>query len=383
MFIKILSILLPIVRNLILSRSTNQFDIIIYKVDRIGDFVLATSAIKLLLEHFKPEKCCLLVSDIVYPLAKETFPNTTIKSTPILTNLSTLKALWILFHFLKWSRLVVAHRLINLRHLANNRDFLLMSCIKAHSSSGITIDPQHWLARSIPSKPLFRYSKSIRVQNTTFSEHNLSEELCLDLRLHQTLLSLVLNKAISDKQILPHIIQKEGEQTNNGIIIITPFGSNSITSYPAVSWVKTFLQLQDITPYQIGLCGTVSQQHELNEMAKYAKAKGVKNLRILFPETLNDFTKLLSNSPLIISVDTAGAHIATALNRPTIILMGGGRYGYFGAWKRSSRQVWLSHHLSCFRCSWFCIHPEPYCITRITDKDIVTIAKRIIANGSE
>src|SRR5438552_3873027 len=47
----------------------------IVKLDRLGDFVLALGAIKLLVRHFGPERCVLIVSSAAAALAQREFPD--------------------------------------------------------------------------------------------------------------------------------------------------------------------------------------------------------------------------------------------------------------------------------------------------------------------
>jgi ADP-heptose:LPS heptosyltransferase len=74
---------------------------------------------------------------------------------------------------------------------------------------------------------------------------------------------------------------------------------------------------------------------------------------------------LLAGATWVLAADSAAAHIATALDRPAVMLLGGGCPGQFAPWRRSPRQVWLEHPLPCFDCGWRCTQPEPYCMTRI------------------
>jgi ADP-heptose:LPS heptosyltransferase len=79
-----------------------------------------------------------------------------------------------------------------------------------------------------------------------------------------------------------------------------------------------------------------------------------------------EFAEAVGRAELVLTVETATAHLAAALDRPAIVLIGGGHFGQFGPWRRSARQVWLTHPMDCFGCNWRCIHPEPYCLTRIS-----------------
>src|SRR6202453_3980503 len=58
-------------------RSTQKkYSLCIFKPDGVGDFVLATGAIRLLLNHFGPDNCVLVICPMARALADMEFPQT-------------------------------------------------------------------------------------------------------------------------------------------------------------------------------------------------------------------------------------------------------------------------------------------------------------------
>jgi ADP-heptose:LPS heptosyltransferase len=79
---------------------------------------------------------------------------------------------------------------------------------------------------------------------------------------------------------------------------------------------------------------------------------------------------------MVLSLESAPAHLAAALNKPGVFLLGGGHYGMFAPWQRSERQIWLSEAMDCYNCQWHCSMAEAFCVTRIKP---VTIANALLA----
>jgi ADP-heptose:LPS heptosyltransferase len=108
----------------------------------------------------------------------------------------------------------------------------------------------------------------------------------------------------------------------------------------------------------------------LEELRRLTEAAGVSDVTVRTPSSFVDFCSLVAAARGVISVDTATAHLATALDKPAAIILGGGQYGDFGPWRRSPRQVWFTHQVPCFGCLWSCIHPEPLCITQVPPSEV-------------
>ena len=89
---------------------------------------------------------------------------------------------------------------------------------------------------------------------------------------------------------------------------------------------------------------------------------------------LAELVRLLSLARLVVANDTGTAHIAAALGRPTVVILGGGHFGRFFPYPQNVasdclRVVW--HEMPCFGCNWRCTLPHPKgkevpCITNIS-----------------
>lgn len=91
--------------------------------------------------------------------------------------------------------------------------------------------------------------------------------------------------------------------------------------------------------------------------------------------TLGELAAILAGARLVISNETAAAHIAAAVNTPVVCVLGGGHYGRFMPYVLEGQErrvpIPVVQKLDCFSCNWNCIYPrgagEPMkCVKEIT-----------------
>lgn len=102
-------------------------------------------------------------------------------------------------------------------------------------------------------------------------------------------------------------------------------------------------------------------------------------LRVLFD--------VLARASLVIANDTGPAHIAIALERPTVVILGGGHFGanfpYPNEATPPNLRV-LYHELPCFHCSWHCTQPRAAersvpCIDAVSLPEVLAAAERCLS----
>ena len=76
-------------------------------------------------------------------------------------------------------------------------------------------------------------------------------------------------------------------------------------------------------------------------LRSFFESAGIASARVHIPGDLVEFLNLIAGAELILTVDTAAAHFATALDRACVVLFSGLHSGMFGPWRRSARQRWL------------------------------------------
>jgi len=99
--------------------------------------------------------------------------------------------------------------------------------------------------------------------------------------------------------------------------------------------------------------------------------------RVLPPEKTRDLrgkTDLeelageMATADLFLGVDTGPAHLALALGKPAVVVLGGGDYGRFFPYGRARV---VTHRMECFQCHWDCRYERARCLHDLRPEEIV------------
>ena len=100
-------------------------------------------------------------------------------------------------------------------------------------------------------------------------------------------------------------------------LILHPGVSEAKRQYPEKEWIKAGRQLIDNLSFQVIITGSVSEE-VLCEHISEGIGEGAFSLAGLL--SIEEFIALISEAPLVISVNTGTAHIAAATQTPVIVL---------------------------------------------------------------
>jgi ADP-heptose:LPS heptosyltransferase len=338
----------------------------IVKVDRIGDFVLAVSAIRTALAHYGEQNCVLVISTQAEPLVAREFP--------VVARIALPAVVGHVGYFSEAGRARAAlsaiscDEVICLRHQRTDWDELILHWLNAPRYHVLDDAAGGLLS---PARVTHAFNAPVRV---TFSSPATGAEsgaavLSRELTRHQFLLERALARPVSRDEVLPRFLKLD-RGTVEPAIVVSPFGSHALRDFPAPLLLETLRELRRRTPTPIRLHGIRSQHERLRELAEWLRNQAVSDVECAPPVGVVEFAETVAAATCVVSVETATAHFAAAFDRPAILLIGGGHYGQFGPWARSARQHWVTNSISCFGCNWACIQPEPYCVTHVTGEAV-------------
>jgi ADP-heptose:LPS heptosyltransferase len=92
--------------------------------------------------------------------------------------------------------------------------------------------------------------------------------------------------------------------------------------------------------------------------------------------SLEELAQEIGRSALFLGVDTGPAHLAVALGKPAVVVLGGGDYGRFFPYGHA--QV-VTHRMDCFQCHWECRYDRALCLHDIPPSEVVKIVKEALA----
>jgi ADP-heptose:LPS heptosyltransferase len=323
------------------GRTHHHWRAAIYQLDRLGDLVIASSAIRLLLAEWGEAECLLILSEAAAPLAAREFPRTPHivlpTSAPSLTR--NLIPIW-----WRYRRKLHGHRAAATICLSHHRDVYKQTAL-----TWIAADQIAFLDRS--------------TYPTVYQR-----PWSLELTAHRQLLSTVLGRQVRLEDVVP---QLTSVVASDGLdLVVCPIGEERARSIPPTVLLESLRLWRTRSGAQIVLSGLPHQAAELGKILAALRDRGVANATIEVSDTFSEFLQRIAAAGAVLANDSAPAHLATALDKRLVLVPGGGRFGLISPWQRSSRQIVLEHRVPCYGCGWRCHQPEPFCLTRISPTEV-------------
>lgn len=319
----------------------------LYKVDRLGDFVLATGALRTLLTHFGAGQCRLVVSADAAPLAAMAFPEVErwvvpAHTTGVWRELRPLRAelapIWAKERY---------DTLVCLRHARSLHRDLTLSWLQADEWHGLGERP---VAANL--------SLVNRPEPAAGYPTATAGPWCRELAAHRGLLTRLLGREATWDEIRPRL--PHTPVTNGRDIVICPFGGERIRDYPRASWLAACHAA--LAPGTAAcVLGPAERRNDLETLAAALRTAGIDAVAATGVEPA-DFVGRIARARFVLTVESAAAHLATAFDKPAVIIIGGGHFGRYAPWGGSPRQRWLHHPLACYDCDWQCHRSRVECL---------------------
>ncbi|MGH7177817.1 MAG: glycosyltransferase family 9 protein [Tepidisphaeraceae bacterium] len=353
----------------------------IYKRDGIGDFILAISAIRLLVREVGAQNTVLVTWPQAADFAAAEFPDV----ERVVLEMTDPTRMVQRARVLRNQRARLAQyafdRLISLRHLRGDDDELALGWIRTQESLGVVCEGA--FERSPDTRiHCFRFSRPI--VRSVAPVPDTSDGVCEDFRNHQALVSSALGRSVGVEEILPVVTSLSPASENYAVVAalpgVFPFAgapSNSIRNIPFNLLEAGIREMRRHSIDGVYLCGSRFQRAALEELARELSAVDLK-VKVSTPASFHEFAVLLSKARCVLSSETGAAHLAVALDKPSVMLIGGGHYGHYAPWTKSPRQIWLTNRVPCFGCNWSCIYPKPICITDIDPSAVTQAIDRVL-----
>lgn len=345
-----------------------SYRLVVLKLDRLGDGVLSLGAVRLLLGEYGARDTLLIVSTVAEPLFRREFPEAELLVMPPFCERFWPDFLQTMVRHAARLRAIKAEHLVCLRHQTS--DYLyaiaaLMQVSQVHSS--------RWLRAW--ERACLSYPTTGEVPYPEQSEHG-----CLELEAHRRVVESVLGRPVAFPDILP-VLQAAPVQNPAGLLVC-PLTGSALRQYPPPQLARVVeLFLRGTSGVAVTFC--LPPWAERRPWEDALQEAGITDaVEWLQPQSLEELIHAISAARLVLAPDSAPAHLATAMNKPGVFLLGGGHYGMFAPWRSSACQIWLNHDMSCYQCRWNCVHPEPLCITQIGPAAVAAAMQEAYAAGT-
>lgn len=348
-------------------RGAPRWSLGIYKADRLGDFVLALGAIRLLVESASAGRSVLVISPYTAELAAREFPHTDLVVVDPWRGGAAAAGVE------RWRRRREdlfrsgVGELVCLRHHRWPAESVTCGGIPAAAAWGARNSPLIGAPAELATLPLDH-----RVDAFSAAEGESQELAC-----HRAVVSAYLGRAVPRESIVPAL--EPGWVGGSGVVV-SPFGSKAIRDIPRplLAVVGRYLQARG---WGIDLLCPPGEMARFAELARWLTAAGVDRVRVVPCLTTSALREALRRSRLVLSAETGSAHMAAALDAPLVAFLGGGHIGWFAPWARSGRQQWVSHDVPCRGCSWHCSQATPICLTEIAEDRVIDAIDVALAAG--
>ncbi len=318
--------------------------VFVFKPDGIGDFVLATGAIRLLAREWGEKNLTLCVKTILVPLARDQFPQARVLELPTAAVRKVINLfVWNFFVCLPlWGKL-------------RGQDFDAAVCFRSMRnyletflfySAGAKryVACENILLRSGRKVRAAVEGAAARLMRPELVPYPIAAELPLEIEANRVVVEKLLGRPVAPAEVLPDL--RAPAPGESGYWVCAPITNLQSKVYPFARWREIFAELRpEAMTKEIRLVGVKSDVPKLQELLAMLHADGFARAGIFLPDDLPAFLRVIAGAELMVSVDTAAAHFATALDRPTVVLFSGLHRGMFGPWQRGERQIWLSPDL--------------------------------------
>jgi len=312
----------------------------ILKPDGIGDFVLATGGLRLLAAQVGEQNLLICVQSILVPLARSQFPQATVLELPTaaerkIVNLFARNFVYCLPLWFKL-RTTPVDAAVCFRSMRNYLETFLFYSARTKrffACENILLRPEKKVrgfveagARRLFRPELVAYPRKV-------------DEVPMEIEAHRRLVARILDRPVEASEVLP-VLHPTTEKREDFWICAPVTTASKV--YPFPLWKEVFCALkpENLTK-RILLVGSEDQRSKLNELQALLQSAGIRGAQTHVPGDLVELLNLVAGAELILTVDTAAAHFATALDKSCVVLFSGLHRGMFGPWSRSARQRWL------------------------------------------
>ena len=293
--------------------------------------------------EYGEENLVLAVLPVMAPVVRGQFPKATLITLPIRKKRILLNVFVanILRCFSSWRRLSATKvdAAVSLRHM---RDYLMnVLFFSVRAGKRVVIENQ-LLGNGRPVRRWTERGFLCLFRPLTLPYPGPSDGVPRELEAHRALLAEVLGRKVAVSEVWPELHAVGALPVSGSYWVLAPFANGGGKDYPVSRWAELLEHLGRSPGIPaLLLTGSTDQKQRLEEFAASLPRELSGRTRLFLPGDLQQFINLLAGAECVLTVDTAAAHAATALDVRTLVLFSGQHTGTFGPWIRSPRQRWL------------------------------------------
>ena len=158
-------------------------------------------------------------------------------------------------------------------------------------------------------------------------------------------------------------------------ITIAPLTDREIKNWGIENYRNLCGQLCNALDAYVILIGSKEQREQLNVIRTISPGR-IFNVAGEF--SIIESAAIIKMSSLFIGSDSGFTHVAKAIGREYIGIIGGGSYGIYFPYHVSSNEHLLYYELECFGCQWNCIMEKPYCHFNVNYSEVFELSYKLL-----
>lgn len=197
---------------------------------------------------------------------------------------------------------------------------------------------------------------------------------------------------VSEQNLIPEIFTTDDDrdwakahvEKSDGttILAICPGVTSRPEKYYAAENYRKALSNIKNHEFSVFILGSNAEREQCNQVEIALKdCKQVATIKNLAGKTtIRQLTECIRLADITLSNETGALHIATALKKPTIGIIGGGHFGRFYPWGDPEINLTANLPMDCYYCNWVCKYPTMRCIHNMAPEVISNKLKQLLGS---
>jgi ADP-heptose:LPS heptosyltransferase/2-polyprenyl-3-methyl-5-hydroxy-6-metoxy-1,4-benzoquinol methylase/predicted O-methyltransferase YrrM len=216
------------------------------------------------------------------------------------------------------------------------------------------------------------YSRIIQTSDQHLPEVARHEEVLRALAVASPEVVPVIGLEESERVVADRILSEHGI-TPDRVMVLGAMSSFKAKDYPY--WAEALIDVVQEQGLSVVAVGSEKDRQVSQEILGLLK---VPTLNLCGVTTLMQSAAIISRAHIVVAADTSIPHIASALGIPNVVVLGGGHFGRFFPYSRSTSIVCLP--LECYGCGWRCPYSTEHCVKNVAPQ-VVAEAIRVTLSG--